>query len=71
MATRLANLQLALDHVCKQIKDITELPKPDTSIDGEGTQWSGHLVNLLQQEATLRQAIQREGGAFEVRSRGI
>lgn len=71
MATRATNLSTALDSVCKQIRDVTERPKPNYSVDGESYSWSDHLKNLLEMEKQLRMAIQREGGAFEVRSRGI
>ncbi len=71
MATRLENLETALDNIAAQIVDITENPKPDYSINGQSVSWSAHLNNLLNAQKILREQIQAEGGPVCAITQGV
>ena len=73
MATRAANLQTALNNTAERLADLTANPKPSYSVDGESWSWSEYLSMLIDKQEALRKALQAatNGGAFEVRSRGL
>lgn len=71
MATELQNLKDARANIRRQLKEITENPKPSYSIGSQSVQWSEHFRNLMDADEKLSQLITRAQGAFEVRSRAV
>lgn len=71
MATRAENLDSAIDNVCRQLKDLTDNPKPSYSLDGESYSWSEHWAMLNRQLIDLEKSRQRADGPFEARTTGI
>lgn len=53
------------------IAQVTANPQPNYSVDGESYSWSEYLAMLITQTENLDRAIQRAGGPFETRSRGV
>lgn len=68
MATARENLRTARDNVALLIKQITENPKPNYSIDGKSVSWADYLRTLTEQFKTLEALA---NGPYEVRSRAV
>lgn len=52
------DLKSARNNVAARLKEITESPRPDYSLDGESISWSGYFSMLTGQLESLNKAIQ-------------
>ncbi|MCC6419934.1 MAG: hypothetical protein IT429_16995 [Gemmataceae bacterium] len=67
----LDDLVAARDNVARNLRKITESPKPSYSIDGESVSWDSLFAAYANQLAVLNQQIQLLGGPFELRTQGM
>lgn len=67
----LSDLQTGLDNIDRLIARITANPQPNYTIDGVSYNFGDYLQMLITNRAALRQAVQTEGGQYEVVTRGV
>lgn len=65
MATRLENLNTALDNIAQQMADITANPLPNYAVDGQQVSWADMFQNLLDAQASLQEQISITEGPFD------
>jgi len=58
------DLQAAINQIAAQLKDITQNPKPDYSVNGQSVSWSSYVQMLADQLVKLQQAQQSLAGPF-------
>jgi hypothetical protein len=74
MATVLENLESVYAQVAAElafVNAVTTNPKPTYTIDGETWNWTEYRQMLMDRLATLKRAIQDEGGPYIVMSKGV
>lgn len=58
------DLQAAINQIAAQLKDITQNPKPDYSVNGQSVSWSSYVQMLADQLVKLQQAQQSLAGPY-------